>query len=118
MVRGALFGIGPVLMIASPQGLATVNPTGNPGMATAGMGDVLTGTIAALIAQGTGGYDAARLGAFVHGMAGDRAARERGHHGMSAGDTLEELPRALLALTRIRDGGTPRDARGARSHGV
>jgi NAD(P)H-hydrate epimerase len=80
-----------------------VNPTGNPGLATAGTGDVLAGMIAALAAQGLAPYDAARLGAFAHGVAGDRAAEIRGVHGLSASDVIEALPGVLLALARRRD---------------
>jgi NAD(P)H-hydrate epimerase len=79
-----------------------VNPTGNPGMASAGTGDVLTGVIAALMAQGLAAYDAARLGVYAHGMAGDLAASEKGQAGLVAGDVIESLPGALLALTRLR----------------
>jgi len=89
-------------VVASADGHTTVNPTGNPGMATAGMGDVLTGAIAALIAQGLAPYDAARLGVYVHGMAGDLVAAEKGQQGMVAGDVAEAMPRALMALTRLR----------------
>ncbi|MBI3539205.1 MAG: NAD(P)H-hydrate dehydratase, partial [Candidatus Eisenbacteria bacterium] len=87
---------------ASPSGEATVNPSGNPGMATLGMGDVLTGVIASLIAQGLTPYDAARLGAYVHGTAGDLVAGERGQFGVTAGDVAETLPLALLGLARLR----------------
>jgi NAD(P)H-hydrate epimerase len=89
---------------ASPQGAATVNPTGNPGLATAGTGDVLTGTIAAFLAQGLAPYDAARLGVYVHGMAGDIAASEKGQAGLVASDVIEQLPRAILTLARLRAG--------------
>jgi NAD(P)H-hydrate epimerase len=98
-------------VIASPEGRATVNPTGNPGMATAGTGDVLTGAIAALAAQGLPLYDAARLGVYLHGMAGDLAAGERGQAGLVAGDLLDQLPVAIMGLARVRAGeATPRPA--------
>ncbi|MGH7731198.1 MAG: NAD(P)H-hydrate dehydratase, partial [Candidatus Eiseniibacteriota bacterium] len=88
---------------ASPEGAVTVNPTGNPGMATVGMGDVLAGVIAALIAQGLSPFDAARLGAYAHGMAGDLVAAEKGQYGIVAGDVAEAMPGALFALGQLRD---------------
>jgi hydroxyethylthiazole kinase-like uncharacterized protein yjeF len=88
---------------ADADGRAAVNPTGNPGLATAGTGDVLAGVIAALMAQGLAPYDAARAGVFVHGEAGDRVAEAKGQLGMSAGDVAEALPEALHALARLRD---------------
>jgi NAD(P)H-hydrate epimerase len=91
-------------VIADPHGRVAVNPTGNPGLATSGTGDVLTGTIAALLAQGLKPFDAARLAAYVHGMAGDMAAGEKGQAGLVAGDVVEQLPLALLGLARLRAG--------------
>jgi NAD(P)H-hydrate epimerase len=88
---------------AAPDGRATVNPTGNPGMATAGMGDVLTGVAAALLAQGLAPYDAARAAVFVHGLAGDHCARTIGPVGFGAGDAVEALPAVLAELIRLRD---------------
>lgn len=88
---------------AAPDGRACVNPTGNPGMACAGMGDVLAGLLAALLAQGLERYDAARLAAWVHGAAGDRAAADLGQHGMNASDVLERLPLVMLELSRRAD---------------
>jgi NAD(P)H-hydrate epimerase len=88
---------------AAPDGRATVNPTGNPGMATAGTGDVLTGIVAAFVAQGLHPYDAARLGAFVHGAAGDRVAAARGMRGLVASDLVEALPGVLGELEGRRD---------------
>ena len=87
---------------ASPDGVATLNPTGNPGLATAGTGDVLTGVIAGLAPQGLGPYDAARLGVYVHGMAGDLVAEARGQHGLNAGDVLEESPRRCSSSSESR----------------
>lgn len=85
-------------VVASADGRVCVNPTGNPGMATAGMGDVLTGTIAALLAQRLPPYDAARFAVFAHGLAGDLAAREIGPVGLTAGDVAARLPRALALI--------------------
>ena len=95
-------------VVAGPDGRATVNPTGNPGLATVGTGDVLTGVIAGLMAQGLTPFDAARLGAFVHGMAGDLAAGEKGQAGLVASDVLEHLPAALLGLATLRAGNPSR----------
>ncbi|HEY2955487.1 MAG TPA: NAD(P)H-hydrate dehydratase [Candidatus Eisenbacteria bacterium] len=88
---------------AGPDGRATVNPTGNPGLATAGTGDVLAGMIAALLAQRLDPYDAARAAVYVHGLAADRLAGEKGQLGLDAVDVLEAVPAAMLALTRARD---------------
>src|SRR5262249_42253550 len=74
------------------------NTSGNPGMATGGSGDVLTGLIAALPGQGLGAFAAAQLGAYVHGVAGDLARDEVGEAGMIALDILERLPRALRRI--------------------
>jgi len=72
-----------------------LNTTGNPGMATGGSGDVLTGLIAALVCQGLEPFDAARLGAHLHGLAGDIAADELGQVSMIAGDLVDFLPDAF-----------------------
>lgn len=74
------------------------NTTGNPGMATAGSGDVLTGIIAALLAQGLDAWDAARLAVHVHGLAGDLAAAERTQIALVARDLIEFLPPAWRRL--------------------
>ncbi len=89
-------------VIADADGRVCVNPTGNPGMATAGMGDVLTGILVALLAQGMPAFEAACAGAFAHGLAGDLAARELGATGIVASDVVDRMPRALQLLRETR----------------
>jgi len=86
-------------VIASPDGAAAINPTGNPGMASGGMGDVLAGVIGGFCAQGLAAEDAATLSVYVHGMAADIAAAERGGEiGLVASDVIAFLPRAISAV--------------------
>jgi NAD(P)H-hydrate epimerase len=85
-------------VIAAPDGRVWINSTGNPGMASGGMGDVLTGIISGLLAQGQAAEDACRLGVFLHGYAGDMAAEEKGSVGILARDVIERLPNGLRAL--------------------
>ena len=82
-------------VVASPDGKVYVNKTGNAGMATAGSGDVLTGMITALLGQGVGPFEAAKAGAYLHGRAGDFAAKAGTRAGMIATDIIEYIPRAL-----------------------
>ena len=77
-----------------------VNRTGNPGMATAGSGDVLTGLVAAFLAQGLDPFEAAVLGVWAHGKAGDLAAAAKGQIAVIATDLLEHLPQALRGVIR------------------
>jgi ADP-dependent NAD(P)H-hydrate dehydratase / NAD(P)H-hydrate epimerase len=89
-------------LIASPDGQVWVNPTGNPGMATGGTGDVLTGIIASLLAQHPSrpAHEVARAGVYLHGLAGDIVARELGEAPMIAGDLVEAIPRAFQSLAQ------------------
>ncbi|WP_082987086.1 MULTISPECIES: NAD(P)H-hydrate dehydratase [Butyricimonas] len=82
---------GACTVIASPEGNCYFNTTGNPGMAKGGAGDVLTGIIAALLASGHEPLDAAVIGVYVHGKAGDLAAEEQGMRGVRAGDIADKL---------------------------
>ena len=77
---------------------AYINDTGNPGMAKAGMGDVLSGAIAAFLCQGFDAFEAASLGVYVHGLAGDLVCARMGEIGMIATDVIEELPEATRRL--------------------
>lgn len=85
-------------VVASPDGEVYVNATGNPGMATAGSGDVLTGVIAALVGQGFSLFEAACCGVYVHGLAGDLAAKKIGQISLTAGDILSFLSEAFKGL--------------------
>lgn len=84
--------------VCLPDGSVRFNTTGNAGMATAGSGDVLTGIIAALLARGCQQDDAAVLGAYLHGLAGDIAAREKGQESLIASDIIDALPRAFKQI--------------------
>jgi len=86
-------------VIARPNGKAFFNSTGNAGMATAGSGDVLTGILTGLVAQDYSSVDAAVLGVYIHGMAGDIAAKELSMEAMIAGDIIDYLPEAFLNLS-------------------
>jgi NAD(P)H-hydrate epimerase len=90
-------------VIAAPDGRVRINPTGNAGMATGGSGDVLSGLLVGLLAQGIGVQEAAAIGVYLHGLAGDLAAEEIGEMPLMARDILARFPRALA---RIRPPGT------------
>lgn len=92
-------------VIAAPDGEVLINPTGNPGLATGGTGDVLTGLIAGLLAQGLTPVQAAGAGVFIHGWAADRIASRKGMPGLIAGDLLEEIPYVLKDLYQLAQNG-------------
>jgi NAD(P)H-hydrate epimerase len=85
--------------VAFPDGSVTFNSSGNPGMATAGSGDVLTGIIASLLAQGYNRSQSAMLGVFIHGIAGDIAASVSGQEGMIAGDIVDHIGGAFRMIS-------------------
>ncbi|WP_300811955.1 NAD(P)H-hydrate dehydratase [uncultured Bacteroides sp.] len=87
--------------VVTPQGQCYFNTTGNPGMATGGSGDVLTGIVLALLAQGYESELAARMAVYVHGLAGDVAVRKQGAIGMTAGDIVAHLPIAWRMLEEL-----------------
>lgn len=85
-------------IVALPDGNEYINPTGNSGMATAGTGDVLTGVITGLVAQGATCEEAAVAGVYIHGLAGDLAKEDKGEYGMIAGDVVEKIPYAIKSI--------------------
>jgi hydroxyethylthiazole kinase-like uncharacterized protein yjeF len=91
-------------VIAAPNGDLFINSTGNPGMATGGAGDVLTGMIAGLLAQKLSPLDAALVGVYLHGLAGDLAAEDLSQMGMIAGDICDSVPAAIKELLGARIG--------------
>ncbi|MEW5785428.1 MAG: NAD(P)H-hydrate dehydratase [Bacillota bacterium] len=91
-------------VIGAPGGMIYFNPTGSPALATAGTGDLLTGLIAALIAQGLAPEEAAQAGAYIHGLAGDLLPFQ---HGCTASDVLEAFPRAFQHLNEATPAPSP-----------
>ena len=91
---------GAYTLICSPEGKAWFNSTGNPGMATAGSGDVLTGLLTGLLTQGYAPEEACLLGVYMHGLAGDLAAARLGQNSLIAGDLIEGFSSAFLELER------------------
>ncbi len=93
---------GEATVVAAPDKEAYINSTGNVGMATAGCGDVLSGVIASLLGQGLDCFDAAMLGVYIHGTAGDIAAAEKGCHGVVSGDVAEAIPYAIKIISETK----------------
>ena len=85
-------------LVANTREDIYTNSTGNPGMATAGSGDILTGMVTSFVGQGINPYDAAILGVYCHGLAGDLAARDKGEYGMIAMDILDNIPYSIKNL--------------------
>jgi len=85
-------------VLATPTGQVFINPTGNPGMASGGMGDVLAGILTALLGQGLCADDAMKLGVYVHGFVGDAVAAAKGEIGLIGSDIIEGLPSAMRTL--------------------
>ncbi len=85
-------------VVADPDGNVFINPTGNPGMATAGCGDVLSGIIGGLLAQGVEPFEAAIAGVYLHGRAGDIAAHATGTASVMAGDLVRSIPDAMISV--------------------
>jgi NAD(P)H-hydrate epimerase len=90
---------GAATIIADPNGRLAINPTGNPGMAVGGMGDVLAGIIGGLLAQGLSAWEASCLGVYLHGLAADRIA-ENVRVGFLASEVADEIPLALLHIAK------------------
>jgi len=85
-------------LVASPDGKVYINPTGNPGMASGGMGDVLTGMVGGFLAQGVAPLEAAQLGVYLHGLVGDFVTFRQGERGCAASDLIQNTPRVFRAL--------------------
>lgn len=92
--------------VNTPEGRMYINQSGNPRMATAGSGDVLTGILTGLLARGYPVDDAARLGVFLHGLAGELAAQKYGQESLIASDIIDQLPEAFLSLQKSQEMGT------------
>jgi NAD(P)H-hydrate epimerase len=86
-------------VLATPDGKISINPTGNPGMASGGMGDVLAGILAALLAQGLSPQEAMKLAVYLHSFVADRIVAEQGMLGMIASDIIDGLPAGYRSLS-------------------
>ena len=98
---------GALTILADPEGSLSINPTGNEGMATGGTGDVLSGVLGGLLAQGLPPSEAMKTGTYLHGLAGDLAASQKGTMGLIASDIIDKLPQALQW---IQDASQPSDS--------
>jgi len=87
-------------IVVDHKGNLYINKTGNPGMATAGSGDVLTGIIGAFLGQGLRSFEAAKYAVYLHGLAGDLAAEEKTQMGMIASDIIDKIPEAIKKATK------------------
>jgi NAD(P)H-hydrate epimerase len=105
-------------VIAAPDGRAAVSPFDNPALATAGTGDVLAGTIGALLAQGLDTFEAAQLGVYLHAMAGESVRARLGDAGLLASDLPPELPLARKKLAAMPGAGSAARAPGGANAGT
>ncbi|MDP1759243.1 MAG: NAD(P)H-hydrate dehydratase, partial [Thermodesulfovibrionales bacterium] len=87
-------------VIAEPEGRVFINPTGNSGMASAGTGDVLTGMLSGFLGEGLTPLEASILGVYMHGLAGDIAAKSKGEHSLIASDIIDSIPEAFYFLKK------------------
>jgi NAD(P)H-hydrate epimerase len=90
-----IYAIKDARTIVAKKGCYYINVSGNNGMATGGSGDVLTGILGALVAQGMEPYEAACLGVYIHGLAGDEASQEKGTYSMMASDITDSIEKVL-----------------------
>ena len=88
-------------VIAAPDGKVFINSTGNPGMATGGTGDVLTGMISGFLGQTKNPIQSCVLGVYMHGLAGDLAASEKGEYSLIASDVIDKIPDAFCSLKEM-----------------
>ncbi len=94
-------------VIADATGSVSVNIAGDAGMASGGMGDVLSGVVSSLVGQGLRPIDAAKLGTFVHGIAGEIGVQQKGQLSLVASDVIEALPLAFDRIRQCREGPSP-----------